>query len=77
MRARRRLPAGDADEIAFDEDARWLRVRRGAFELVCNFSDRIAVVPCASGDVELATHGAPRLREGRVELDPFAGALMA
>src|SRR6202012_4695751 len=37
LQARRRLPAEQVDEIAFDERERWLRVRRGAFELVCNF----------------------------------------
>jgi maltooligosyltrehalose trehalohydrolase len=77
LRARRRLPPGDADEIAFDERARWLRVRRGPFELVCNFSELASEVPCAGAVAELATHGAPRVRDGGVELEAFAGALMA
>src|SRR3712207_5630842 len=37
LAARRELPRGDAEDVRFDEDARWLRVRRGRFELVCNF----------------------------------------
>ncbi len=77
LAARRRLPAGDADEIAFDEDARWLRVRRGEFELVCNFAGAPAAVPCDGTTVELSTHGAPRVSDGRVELEAFAGALVA
>jgi maltooligosyltrehalose trehalohydrolase len=77
LRARRRLPPGDAGEIAFDDDARWLRVRRGRFELVCNFADLPARVPCADGEVQLATHGEPRVSDGHVELGPFAGALIA
>jgi maltooligosyltrehalose trehalohydrolase len=77
LAARRRLPTGDADEIAFDEDSRWLRVRRGAFELVCNFADRPSRVPCADGEVELATHGEPQVLDGQIELEPFAGALIA
>jgi maltooligosyltrehalose trehalohydrolase len=76
LAARRRLPPGDADEIAFEEDSRWLRVRRGPFELVCNFADGPARVPCSDGEVELATHGEPKVRDGQVELEAFAGALI-
>ncbi|HKN94039.1 MAG TPA: malto-oligosyltrehalose trehalohydrolase [Thermoleophilaceae bacterium] len=77
LAARRRLPDGDADEIAFDEEARWLRVRRGELELVCNFSDAPAAVPCRGTSVELATHGDARVGDGHVELGAFAGALVA
>src|SRR3954471_14364413 len=77
LAARRRLPPGDADEIAFDEDSRWLRVRRGAFQLVCNFLDRPSRVPCSDGGIELATHGEPRISDGYIELEPCAGALIA
>jgi maltooligosyltrehalose trehalohydrolase len=38
LAVRPELPVGDADQITWDEEARWLRVRRGRFELVCNFS---------------------------------------
>src|SRR5919197_1468651 len=77
LETRRRLPPGDADELEFDEDSRWLRVRRGSFELVCNFADQPARVPCSDGEVELATHGEPRVQDGHIELQPFAGALIA
>jgi maltooligosyltrehalose trehalohydrolase len=43
--ARREMPRGDADAIEFDEDARWLRMQRGPFELVCNFSDVESQIP--------------------------------
>jgi maltooligosyltrehalose trehalohydrolase len=76
LTARRRLPPGNAEEIAFDEDSRWLRVRRGSFELVCNFADRPARVPCSDGEVQLATHGEPEVRDGQVGLEAFAGALI-
>jgi maltooligosyltrehalose trehalohydrolase len=76
LEARRKLPPGDAAEIGFDEDSRWLRVRRGRFELVCNFADRPSRVPCSDGEVELATHGEPHVRDGHIELEPFAGALI-
>jgi maltooligosyltrehalose trehalohydrolase len=36
MTVRGELPAG-VDAVEFDEGERWLRVRRGRFELVCNF----------------------------------------
>ncbi|HEY2162332.1 MAG TPA: malto-oligosyltrehalose trehalohydrolase [Solirubrobacteraceae bacterium] len=75
--ARRELPAGDADEIVFDDDARWLRVTRGRFELACNFSDRVTRVPCAGSTVRLATDEAvPVAGFGYIELGPLAGALL-
>ena len=39
LRARRLLPRGPVDDVRFDEDARWLRVRRGDVQLVMNFAD--------------------------------------
>ena len=74
--ARRELPPGDVDEIAFDEEGHWLRVRRGQFELVCNFSAGVARVPCSGSEIRLATHGATRLEGGRVELPGLSGALL-
>ncbi|MDQ6778123.1 MAG: malto-oligosyltrehalose trehalohydrolase [Actinomycetota bacterium] len=74
--ARRELPAGDADEIAFDEDARWLRVKRGEFELVCNFSQESARVPCQGSRVRLSTQADPRVADGHVEVAAMSGALL-
>ena len=74
---RRRLPLGDADTIEFDEDQRWLRVRRGRFEVLCNFAGEHRRVPCAGTTVELATHGEPSVGDGGVELEPMSGALVA
>ena len=68
LAARRRLPPGDADEIEFDEAARWLRVRRGAFEILCNFAARGPGASRARGPArELFTHdaAADRRRPGR------------
>jgi maltooligosyltrehalose trehalohydrolase len=73
---RRELPAGEADPIAFDEEARWLRVGRGGFELVCNFADHPASVPCCGGELRLATDPGARLADGHVELAAFAGAVV-
>ena len=79
LKARRRLPPGDVDAIEFDEDARWLRVRRGAFELAMNFAPEPRRVPCPDGrTVVLATTAAePAIVNGHVELEPMSGALTA
>jgi maltooligosyltrehalose trehalohydrolase len=74
--ARRRIPAGsEAKEIAFDEEERWLRVRRGGFDIVCNFASEPRRVPCAGSTVEVATAGA-ELANGYAVLDPLSGALI-
>jgi maltooligosyltrehalose trehalohydrolase len=39
LRLRRELPPGDVDEIAFDADVPSLRVTRGPWTLVCDFSE--------------------------------------
>jgi maltooligosyltrehalose trehalohydrolase len=73
---RRRLPPGDADAIEFDEDERWLRVRRGPFEILCNFADEPRRVPCEGSSVELSTHEQPQPSDGLAELPPMSGALI-
>ncbi len=73
--ARRRLPAGDADSIEFDERSRWLRVRRGSFELICNFGAGPLSLP-TGGDIVLATHAGARIADEHVELPAMAGALI-
>jgi maltooligosyltrehalose trehalohydrolase len=78
LQLRRRLPPGEVDSIEFDEEARWLRVRRGAFELTMNFAPEPRRVPCSGGSVVLATSAEPAtLRCGYVELVPLSGALIA
>jgi maltooligosyltrehalose trehalohydrolase len=76
LAARRELPRGDPDTIDYDEDARWLRIRRGAFEVVCNFARLARPIRCHGDQVMLSTHGEPRVAHGAVELEPLAGALI-
>jgi maltooligosyltrehalose trehalohydrolase len=76
LRVRRELPAGDVDEIEFDEDGRWLRVRRGVYELVCNFGNREWQLRAQGARMILGTHQAVALRRGRVTLPPLSGALL-
>jgi maltooligosyltrehalose trehalohydrolase len=73
LRARREL-RGEA-ETAFDEDARWLVVRRGEHALACNFAATAQAVPVAAREVVLATHEAS-VRDDTVHLPPKAGALV-
>ena len=75
LEARRELPAGDVDAIEHDEDAKWLRVVRGPFELVCNFSDQASSVAVTGTDVVVGTHET-RIDDGRIALAPLAGALV-
>jgi maltooligosyltrehalose trehalohydrolase len=76
LRARRELPPG-VDSIEYSEDDGWLRVRRGAFELACNFAARARTVPVEGGAIALATHSAAELGHGGVRLPARAGALIA
>jgi maltooligosyltrehalose trehalohydrolase len=76
LAARRELPPGDADRIEYDEHAGWLRVDRGRFALLANFSDRPVHVP-VDGTVEvvLSTHRTT-LEPGYVVLPPQSGTLI-
>jgi maltooligosyltrehalose trehalohydrolase len=76
LRARRELPPG-VDSIEYSEDDGWLRMRRGAFELACNFAGRARTVPVEGGTIALATHTAAELGHGGVRLPARAGALIA
>jgi len=76
LRIRRELGSGDADEIDFDDDARWLRVSRGGYELVCNFSTEHSSVPCGGTELALAAGGDAVLDDGHVELPALSGALI-
>jgi maltooligosyltrehalose trehalohydrolase len=76
LRVRRELPRGDVNEVAHDEDARWLRVVRGPYRLVCNFAPEEADVPApGAGEVVLSTHDA-RIEGDAVRLPALAAALM-
>ncbi|MBS1890496.1 MAG: malto-oligosyltrehalose trehalohydrolase [Actinobacteria bacterium] len=72
--ALRREIRGEA-EVAFDEDERWLRVRRGGHEIVCNFSDEERQVPCELGEIVLETHRAELVGDA-VTLPALAGAVL-
>jgi maltooligosyltrehalose trehalohydrolase len=73
---RRELPPGAADEISFDEPAGWLRVRRGRFELVCNFASERRELPAAGGTLRLATSAHTVLSATSLSIAPVSGALL-
>jgi maltooligosyltrehalose trehalohydrolase len=74
---RAELPAGDADVISFDEGERWLRVRRGSYELLASFADEPRSFKIASGaELLLATHPLGYDADGRIELPALSGGLL-
>jgi maltooligosyltrehalose trehalohydrolase len=77
LAVRGQLPSGPAEDVAFDERARWLHVRRGRFELAVAFGPEGARVPCEGRDVRLSTHDRPTVTDGYIELPPRSGALIA
>jgi len=76
LRARRELADQEQGEIAFDEDERWLRVQRGAYELVCNFGAGELSLRRPEARMRLGTHPEVTLRRGRLTLPPLSGALL-
>jgi maltooligosyltrehalose trehalohydrolase len=75
LAVRSQLPRGDADAIEFDEDAKWLCVTRGEFQLVCNFSRRTARIPVGRASIHLASPAA-RIEGETIVLDALGGALL-
>ncbi|HYM58585.1 MAG TPA: malto-oligosyltrehalose trehalohydrolase [Solirubrobacteraceae bacterium] len=75
LAARRELPPGDAAPVEYNEHQGWLRVGRGPYAVLANFSRRPAHVPVDHPvEVVLATHHAT-VEPGHVVLPPLAGAL--
>jgi maltooligosyltrehalose trehalohydrolase len=74
LRLRGELPR-DEVHASCDEQARWLVVRRGPFELTMNFAGEERPVPAAGREVMLATHEA-RVDDGAVVLPALAGAVL-
>jgi maltooligosyltrehalose trehalohydrolase len=73
LQARRALK-GEAEVEAFDEAARWLRVRRGEHELLMNFG-KGQIVPARGRDVVVTT-GSANVQDGGVRLGAMTGALV-
>jgi maltooligosyltrehalose trehalohydrolase len=74
--ARRRIGPAEAQEIQFDEQARWLRLRRGSFEISANFAAEPRELPSGGRSIKLATDPETRLHDGCLTLPPMSGALI-
>jgi maltooligosyltrehalose trehalohydrolase len=74
LRLRRDLAHTDLDTIECDDGARWLRVGRGEFELICNFGSASLQLPC-DRKLELSTDDAIAIHDSQIELPPQAGAV--
>jgi maltooligosyltrehalose trehalohydrolase len=73
---RKKLPRGTPREIEYDERLRWLVVRRGPFELACNFGSGPVTIPCQGQTIELSAGGEAHLGSGSLKLPAMAGALV-
>jgi maltooligosyltrehalose trehalohydrolase len=73
---RQRLPRGDADAVAFDEQERWVRVMRGPYEIVAHVGDASVSVGARAVTVELTTSPDVTLARGKLLLPPFSGAVL-
>ncbi len=60
----------DRVQVTYDEDARWLVVRRGAVAVVCNLSDARALVPLDGAGTVLLASDAGSVQDGKAELPP-------
>ena len=76
IQARKRLPRGTPREIEYDEQFRWLVVRRGPYELACNFGTGPVTIPCHGQTIELSAGGDAHLSGGSLKLPAMAGALV-
>jgi maltooligosyltrehalose trehalohydrolase len=72
---RRQLVGSEAEQIEFDDSARWLRLRRGDFGLACNFGPEPLKLGCGDDAIELATDPGARLTGGYLKLPRMSGAL--
>jgi maltooligosyltrehalose trehalohydrolase len=71
------LPGGRVDSVGWDEDERWLRVKRGRFELVCNFGREAASLDAGDATLRLATSADTRLdAPTALDVAPLSGALL-
>ncbi len=75
LRLRAEIPPGGLNRIEFDEQARWLRVARAPFELLCNFGAQAVRLPCEEQMLVISTDDQNRLHAGSVELAPLSGAV--
>jgi len=62
--------------VTFDDDAGWLRFRRGTVEVLLNFSAGPVRLAVAGRDLLLSTDDASQPQGGALELAPWSAAIM-
>jgi maltooligosyltrehalose trehalohydrolase len=76
LRVRKELPSANVNSIEFDERARWLRFRRGPFEVVCNFGAGPLNLACAGNRIRIATDRKTTLNDAHLDIPALSGALI-
>ncbi|WP_354701518.1 Malto-oligosyltrehalose trehalohydrolase [Paraconexibacter sp. AEG42_29] len=79
LQLRRRIndaAPGSADVTGIDEDARWLRVRRGPYELVMNFSTKAQTIPVQGSTIALSTATPTTAADGSLRLKARSGVVL-
>jgi maltooligosyltrehalose trehalohydrolase len=66
----------DAQGLAYDAAAGWLRFRRGRFSVVCNFSDTQQRLEAEGHGLRLASHAGARVGNGLLNLPPWSVAVL-
>ncbi|WP_457974152.1 malto-oligosyltrehalose trehalohydrolase [Arthrobacter sp. D1-17] len=69
-------PGFEATEAEFDDDARWLRFRRGGVQVLLNFAEQPVTLDRAGAELLLATNGAVQIDAGKVELPGLSAAVI-
>ncbi|HEY1155900.1 MAG TPA: DUF3459 domain-containing protein, partial [Arthrobacter sp.] len=63
-------------EVSFDDDAGWLRFRRGSVEVLVNLTDAKVRLDDVAGDLLLATDDGNALDSGSLALAPWSAAIL-
>jgi maltooligosyltrehalose trehalohydrolase len=72
---RRELRGLPAEVVAYDEREKWLKVRRGPYEIVMSFAGARRSVPVEGQDVVLSTGGVT-VQDGAMEMPARSGAVV-
>ncbi len=68
--------SGEAELAGLDEQGRWLRVRRGPHEMICNFASRTRTFAVAGARIVIATAPETAKTGRELRLAPMSGVLL-
>lgn len=66
----------DQVNVAFDETARWISIRRGRFEVICNLAEDTQAIAARGHDLVLASEEDVRFRPDLIEIPPDSVAIL-